>query len=156
MGPLRSCRTGYPEFGAGWHTHHGSLPQASSRNASTTTTHVAARKSRNWGNKELPAVGEIQVWDLYLWNPNHKKEPVGTSPEQPQKWSKDLEHLFYEDRLRNLEMLSLEKRRLWEDLRSAFQYLKEAYQKAGEGLFMEACSDGTTETVLKWKWVGLS
>jgi len=51
-----------------------------------------------------------------------------------------LEHLFYEERLRELGLCSLEKRRLQGDLIAAFQYLKKAYKKAGEGLFTRACS----------------
>ena len=34
-----------------------------------------------------------------------------------------------------------EKRRLWGDHIAAFQYLKGAYKRAGEGLFTRACSD---------------
>ena len=51
------------------------------------------------------------------------------------------EHLPYEGRLSDLGLLGLEKRRLQEDLIVAFQYLKGAYRKAGEGLFIRACSD---------------
>jgi len=54
-----------------------------------------------------------------------------------------LEHLSYEERLRELGLFSLEKRRLWGDLIAAFQYLKGAYKKAGDGLFTRACRNRT-------------
>ena len=50
-----------------------------------------------------------------------------------------LEHLSYEERLRELGLFSLEKRRLI----VAFQYLKEAYKQEGEWLFMRVNSDRT-------------
>ena len=52
-----------------------------------------------------------------------------------------MEHLPYEERLKQLGLFSLQKRRLWGDLITAFQYLKEAYKKVGDGLFTRACSD---------------
>ena len=52
------------------------------------------------------------------------------------KMIRELEHLPYGDRLRELGLFSLEKRRLQEDLIAAFQYLKGAFRKAGEGLFV--------------------
>ena len=38
----------------------------------------------------------------------------------------ELEYLSYRDRLRELGLFSMEKRRIWENLIVAFQYLKEA------------------------------
>jgi len=45
------------------------------------------------------------------------------------KMIQGMEHLHYEDRLREPRLFSLEKRRLPGDLRSAFQYLKGAVRK---------------------------
>jgi len=62
-----------------------------------------------------------------------------------------LEYLSYEDRLRELGLFGLKKRRLQADLIAALQYLKGAYRKAGEGLFTRVCSDRTRGNSFKLK-----
>ena len=66
---------------------------------------------------------------------------AGVGPEEGHENIGVLKHFSYEDRLRELGLFSLEKRRLWGDLIATCQYLKGAYRKAGEGLFRRAGSD---------------
>jgi len=62
-----------------------------------------------------------------------------------------MEHLCYEERLRELELFNLHKRRLWGDHRAACQYLQQAYKRVGEGLFTRACRDRTRGNGFKLK-----
>jgi len=64
---------------------------------------------------------------------------------------REMEHFSCEDRLRELWLVSLEKRRLWGDLIADFQYLKGANRKDGEGLFTRAYSDRTRGNGFKMK-----
>jgi len=60
-----------------------------------------------------------------------------------------LDNLHHEERLRELVLFSTEDRRLHGDLIAAFQYLKAAYRKAGEGLLIRACNDRLRENGFK-------
>ncbi|KAK4831657.1 hypothetical protein QYF61_018624 [Mycteria americana] len=67
------------------------------------------------------------------------------------KMIRGLEYSFYEERLRELVLFSLEKRRLCGDLIVAFQYAKRAYKKDGERLFTRACGGRTRGNGFKLK-----
>ena len=60
-----------------------------------------------------------------------------------------LEHLPYEDRLRELGLFSLEKRKLWGNLIAAFQYLKAAYKEEGNQLFERTDNSRTRGNAFK-------
>jgi len=81
---------------------------------------------------------------VQLWSPQHKKDTdvLERVQRRATKMITGLEHLSYEDRLRELGLFKM-KRRLQGDLIAAFQYLKWAYRKDEEGLFTRVCSDRT-------------
>ncbi|GAB0207881.1 hypothetical protein GRJ2_003253800 [Grus japonensis] len=84
---------------------------------------------------------------IQLWSPQYKKDMdlLERVQRRATKMIRGMEHLSYEEKLRELGLFSLGKRRLWGDLIMAFQYLKGAYKKDGDRLrlFSRACSDRT-------------
>ena len=62
-----------------------------------------------------------------------------------------MEKLPFENRLRELGLLSLEKRRLQEDLTAAFQYLNGGNKKEGDRLFCSVCGDRTKRNCFRLK-----
>ncbi|PKU49249.1 hypothetical protein llap_434 [Limosa lapponica baueri] len=90
---------------------------------------------------------------IHLWNPQYRKgmDLLEQIQKRATKMIRGMEHLSYEDKLREVGLFSLERRRLWGDIIVAFQYLKEAYRKDGDKLFIRACCDRTRINGFKLK-----
>ena len=74
---------------------------------------------------------------IQFWSPQHKKNIRLSELVQRRdtEMIRGLKHLPYRERLREVGLFSLEKRRHHGDVITAFQYLRGAYRKPDEGLF---------------------
>ncbi|PKU49146.1 hypothetical protein llap_588 [Limosa lapponica baueri] len=82
---------------------------------------------------------------VQFWAPQFKKhrELLERIHWGVMKMIKGMEHLSYEERLRDLGLFSLEKRRLRGHLINAYKYLKDGCQEGGVRLFSVVPSDRT-------------
>ena len=90
---------------------------------------------------------------IQMWSPQYRRdmELLERIQRRATKMIQGMEHLSYEDRLRELGLCSMEKRRLRGELRAAFQYLKGNYRKEGDRHFIRLCGDRTRGNGLKVK-----
>ncbi|KAK4815604.1 LOW QUALITY PROTEIN: hypothetical protein QYF61_004819 [Mycteria americana] len=106
------------------------------------------KKSVASRSRETPPGALVQ-----LCSPQHRKDMdlFEWVQRRATKMIRGLDDLSYEERLRQLRLCSLEKRRIQGDLIAAFQCLKGAYMKDGEGLFIRECSGRTRGRGFKLK-----
>ncbi|KFM03118.1 hypothetical protein AS27_04352, partial [Aptenodytes forsteri] len=90
---------------------------------------------------------------VQLWSPQHKKDMdlLERVQKRATKMIRGMEHLSHEERLRELGLFSLKKRRLRGDLMAAFQYINGAYKTNGDKLFSRACCGRTRGDGFKLK-----